>query len=78
VNPIQERIRYYTEWGKILWLTLIADVGGVAGLILGPSWPWKEVVVLIGVMIGMIFLSLILILHVTIEGLIKTGGKGDV
>jgi len=37
VNPTQERIRYYTELLKILWVTLIADIGGVASLALGPS-----------------------------------------
>ena len=77
MNPTQERIRYYTEWVKILWITLIADIGGVASLALGPSWPWKELVIASGIAIGIGLLSLVLILHVTIEGFIKTGGKGN-
>jgi hypothetical protein len=77
VNPTQERIRSYTEWVKILWLTLIADVGGVISLALGPSWPWKAWVIVSGIVIGIGLLFLVLILHTRIEGLITIGGKGD-
>jgi hypothetical protein len=77
VNPTQERIRYYTELLKILWITLIADIGGVASLALGPSWPWKEWVILLGVVVGIGLLCMVVLLHIAIERFLRTGGKGN-
>ena len=77
MNPTQERIRYYTELVKILWITLIADVGGVSSLALGTSWPWKEWVLLLGFVVGIGLFSLVLTLHRAIQRLISTGEKDD-
>jgi hypothetical protein len=75
VDPAEQRIKYYTEWIKILWLTLVANVGGVISLLLGPPWPWKTGLVMAGSVLAAAFLFLIVVLHVVIEKLI--GGREE-
>jgi hypothetical protein len=72
----QERIKYYTEWIKILWLTLVANVGGVIGLIVGEPWPWKIWLVMAGSVLAVAFFSLIIVLHAAIEKLIRRKEQG--
>jgi len=62
---------------KILWITLIADIGGIASLALGPSWPWKEWVFLSGGVVGIAIFFLVLTLHRAIQRLLNTEGKSD-
>jgi hypothetical protein len=78
MDPTQERIRYYTEWIKILWLTLVANVGGVISLLLGPPWPWKIWLVVVGIAVAAALFFLIIVLHRTIEGLIRRKEEGIV
>lgn len=33
-DQIKERIKYYTEWIRLLWITLIGLSGGISGLVL--------------------------------------------
>lgn len=70
MDPTQERIKYYTEWIKILWL-IVAIVGGVIGLLLGPAWSWKIWVVVAGSIVAGALLFFIILLHTVVEGLIK-------
>ena len=71
MNPTQERIKYYTEWIKILWLTLIADVGGVVSLFVGSDWEEKTWLIVAGGLVAGMSVSLIVALHMVIERLIN-------
>jgi len=72
VDSVQERIKYYTELFKVLWLTLVADIGGTVSVALGSPWRGKWIVVISGAVLGLAIFSIALVLHFTIERLIRT------
>lgn len=53
-------------------LTLVGDVGGVIGLILGARWPQKIWLVVAGTVLAAALFCLIVVLHRGIERLIRT------
>ncbi|WP_461829179.1 hypothetical protein [Aquifex sp.] len=60
-EAIKERVRFYTELIKILWLLVLAVGGGTAGLFLkGLNSPKSFILFSAGIFI--VFLSLLLIL----------------
>lgn len=78
MDPIQERIKYYTELFKVLWLTMVADVGGTVSVALGSPWRGKWIVVISGAVLGLTIFFIALVLHFTMERLIRTRGEGNV
>ena len=42
-DQIKERVKYYTEWIRLLWITLIGLSGGISGLLLGLDSPVRVI-----------------------------------
>ena len=75
---IKERIKFLTEYLKILWVVLIAVGGGSAGLFIKLDSPVKALLFLIGVAITTLTSSTIVLLTLEILRLLeKLKEEGD-
>lgn len=75
---IKERIKFLTEYLKILWVVLIAVGGGSAGLFIKLDSPVKALLFLIGVAIITLTSSTIVLLTLEILRLLeKLKEEGD-
>ena len=72
---IKERIRYYTDWARSLWIGVLALTGGLGGLRLNLDSPAKGVLFLIGLVVDFLLLFGIILLHRRIERLMSELGK---
>lgn len=71
----RERIRYYTEWSRSLWIGVLALTGGLAGLGLALDSPAKGILFLIGLVVDFLLVFGIIFLHTRIEKLIGELGR---
>lgn len=69
---LKEKIRYYTEWIRLLWIALIALIGGISGILLaGATMPTGVILLtLAGVLSGGV-VTMIIVLNVAILRLIE-------
>ncbi|WP_461829860.1 hypothetical protein [Aquifex sp.] len=77
---IKEKIKFMTEYLKILWIVLIAVSGSSAGLFMKLDSPIKVLLFLVGVMIIILTSSTIVMLTLEILKLLeklKEEGKKD-
>lgn len=76
-DQIKERIKYYTEWIRLLWITLIGLSGGISGLVLTLDSPVRVILLTVAVTLIVGAVVMILLIHRAILGLIEQlqGGK---
>ncbi|GAB6064938.1 hypothetical protein JCM9492_00300 [Aquifex pyrophilus] len=75
---IKEKIKFLTEYLKILWIVLIAVSGGTASLFIKLDSPIKAILLLIGIVLIVMTSSIILLLTIEIFRLLeilKDGGN---
>jgi hypothetical protein len=71
----RERIRYYGDWIKSLWIGVLALSGGLAGLALGLDNRPRTILFAIGVVAEFLLFIAIALLHRSIERLMKALGR---
>jgi hypothetical protein len=76
-DQIKERIKYYTEWIRLLWITLIGLSGGISGLVLTLDSPVRMILLAVAVTLIVGAVVMILLLHRAILRLLVQlqGGK---
>jgi hypothetical protein len=76
-EQIKEKVRYYTEWVRLLWITLIGLSGGISGLVLTLDSPVRAVLLAFAVTLGVGAVVMVFLLHRAILRLIGQlpGGK---
>ncbi len=76
-DQIKERVKYYTEWIRLLWITLIGLSGGISGLLLGLDSPVRMILLAVAVTLIVGVVIMILLIHRAILQLIGQlqGGK---
>jgi hypothetical protein len=76
-DQIKERIKYYTEWIRLLWITLIGLSGGISGLMLGLDSPMRATLSAFALVLAIGVVVMVLLLHRAILRLIRQlqGGK---
>ena len=76
-DQIKERVKYYTEWIRLLWITLIGLSGGISGLLLGLDSPVRVILLVVAVTLIVGAVIMILLIHRAILRLIGRlqGGK---
>lgn len=62
-EQIKERIRYYTEWLRLLWITLLGLSGGISGLVLTLDSPVRVALLVLAVVLGIGVIGMVLFLH---------------
>ena len=71
MEGLKERIRYYTEWVRLLWVGMFIIGGGIASLLLTlDSW-LEAFLLLLGVIVESVFATLIGIAQRRISALIE-------
>lgn len=69
---LKEKARYYTEWIRLLWIALIALIGGMSGLLLaGIPTPVAIVLLIFAVILGIGGVVMVIVLHLAISRLIE-------
>jgi hypothetical protein len=76
-DQIRERIKYYTEWIRLLWITLIGLSGGISGLILTLDSSIRAGLLTLALVLGIGVIVMVFLLHRAILRLIGQlqGGK---
>ena len=76
-DQIKEKVRYYTEWIRLLWITLIGLSGGISGLVLVLDSPVRVILLVVAAMLVIGSVVMILLVHRAILRLIGRlqGGK---
>lgn len=76
-DQIKERVKYYTEWIRLLWITLIGLAGGISGLVLGLDSPVRVILLVVAATLVVGSVVMILLVHRAILRLIGQlqGGK---
>ena len=76
-DQIKERVKYYTEWIRLLWITLIGLSGGISGLILTLDSPIRAGLLTFALALGIGVIVIVFLLHRAILRLIGQlqGGK---
>ena len=69
-DQIKERIRYYTEWVRLLWIALIGLAGGIYGLVLALDSPVRVALLIFAVILGIVATVIVFRLHLAISRLI--------
>jgi hypothetical protein len=69
-DQIKEKVKYYTEWVRLLWITLIGLSGGISGLMLGLDSPVRIVLLAVAVTLVAGAVGMILLIHRAILRLI--------
>jgi hypothetical protein len=67
---IKERVKYYTEWIRLFWITLIGLSGGISGLLLGLDSPVRMILLAVAVTLIVGAVVMILLIHRAILRLI--------
>jgi hypothetical protein len=73
----KERIRYYGDWARSLWLGFLALTGSLAGLGLALDSRLKVVLLIAGIIGDSFLVALIALLHRRIESLLATLGREE-
>jgi hypothetical protein len=73
----KERIRYYADWARSLWIGVLALSGGLSGLWLTLDSRWKTLLFVIGATVDFLFAVGIAILHRRIEKLLAALGREE-
>ena len=71
----KERIRYYADWARSLWIGVLALSGGLAGLWLTLDSRWKILLFVVGATVDLLLAAGIAILHRRIEKLLTALGR---
>jgi hypothetical protein len=76
-DQIKERVKYYTEWIRLLWITLIGLAGGISGLVLALDSPVRVILLVVAATLVVGSVVMILLVHRAILRLIGQlqGGK---
>jgi len=76
-DQIKEKVRYYTEWIRLLWITLIGLSGGISGLVLALDSPVRVILLVVAAMLVSGSVGMILLVRRVILRLIGQlqGGK---
>ena len=76
-EQIKERVKYYTEWIRLLWITLIGLAGGISGLALTLDSLVRAALLAFALTLGIGAVVMVFLLHRAILRLIKQlqGGK---
>ncbi len=76
-DQIKERVKYYTEWIRLLWITLIGLAGGISGLALTLDSLVRAALLAFALTLGIGAVVMVFLLHRAILRLIKQlqGGK---
>jgi hypothetical protein len=69
-DQIKEKIRYYTEWIRLLWFTLIGLSGGISGLVLTLDSPVRAALLIFAVALGIGAIAMVFLLHRAIARLL--------
>jgi hypothetical protein len=69
-EQIKEKVRYYTEWIRLLWITLIGLSGGISGLVLTVDSPVRAILLIFAVALGVGAVVMVFLLHRAILRLI--------
>ena len=75
-EQIKERVKYYTEWIRLFWITLIGLSGGISGLILTLDSPLRAGLLAFALALGFGVFVMVFLLHRAILRLI-TQLRGD-
>ena len=73
----KERIRYYSDWIRSLWLGVLVLSGGLAGLWLNLDSLSKLFLFVVGMIADFLLVALIAFLHGKIEKLMSALGRED-
>jgi hypothetical protein len=73
----KERIRYYADWTRSLWLGFLGLTGSLAGLGLTLDSRLKVVLLVAGIIADSFLVALIVLLHKRIESLIAALGRQE-
>jgi hypothetical protein len=71
----KERIRYYADWTRSLWLGFLGLSGGLAGLALALDSRPKIILFVVGTIVDFVLVAWIVLLHRKIERLMATLGR---
>jgi hypothetical protein len=71
----KERIRYYADWTRSLWLGVLVLSGGLAGLTLALDSRVKVVLLVVGALVDFVLGAWIVFLHRRIEKLMAVLGR---
>ena len=69
-DQIKEKVRYYTEWIRLLWITLIGLSGGISGLVLALDSPVRVILLVVATTLVIRSVVMILLVHRAILRLI--------
>lgn len=72
----KEKIRYYIEWIRLLWIAILALGGGIASLIISLDNPIKSILFIIGLLFLLIFFTLLMLVHSWILNILEAIKKG--
>lgn len=70
-EQIKERVKYYTEWVRLLWIALIGLSGGISGLVLTLSSFTRSLLLTIAIVLMIGAVGMILLCHRAILRLIR-------
>ncbi len=73
----QERIKYYSDWIKSVWIGVLALSGGLAGLLLNLDSRPKILLFAFGLMLDFVLGISVALLHQRIELLMKELGRPE-
>ena len=73
----KERIRYYADWTRSLWLGFLGLTGSLAGLGLTLDSRTKVVLLVAGVITDSFLVALIALLHRRVERLLAAQGREE-
>jgi len=73
----KERIRYYADWARSLWIGVLALSGGLASLTLSLDSRPKIVLLVVGVIAELSLFIVIVLLHRRIERLMTALGREE-
>ena len=73
----KERIRYYADWARSLWIGVLALSGGLSGLTLNLDSRPKIVLLVVGVIAELSLFIVIVLLHRRIERLMTALGREE-
>ena len=73
----KERIRYYADWARSLWIGVLGLSGGLAGLGLALDSRPKILLFVAGMITDFLLIAWIALLHRRIEKLLASLGRED-
>lgn len=71
MDGLKERIRYYTEWIRLLWAAMFLLGAGVISLLLGLDSKMKAFLFVAGMVLQLVFAVIVGIIHNRVVALIQ-------